>query len=52
MKENEIVYTTYTAIVFYYYLQNYLMKTSHPLIPISCIKEGQESGGFRAALSA
>jgi gelsolin len=30
------------------YSHNYLMKTSHPLIPVSVIKEGQESSAFNA----
>jgi hypothetical protein len=32
----------------YHVLQNYLMKTKHPLIPVTCIKEGQESKDFNA----
>jgi hypothetical protein len=31
--------------------QNYLMKTKHPLVPVSCIKQGQETPGFEKILS-
>jgi len=32
------------------YAHNYLMKTKHPLIPVTCIKDGQESPAFEAIL--
>ena len=35
----------------YHTLQNYLMKTKHPLIPVTCIKEGQESKDFNAVFN-
>merc|ERR1712150_213462 len=31
------------------YAHNYLMKTEHPLVPISCIMEGKETEEFEAA---
>jgi gelsolin len=34
------------------YAHNHLMKTSHPLIPIAVIKEGQNNKAFSAALAA
>jgi gelsolin len=34
------------------YAHQHLMKTSHPLIPIAVIKEGQHSKSFAAALAA
>lgn len=34
------------------YAHQFLMKTSHPLIPISVIKEGQHSKAFTAAIAA
>lgn len=34
------------------YFQNYLMKSDHPLLPISCLKEGRENKRFSAALAA
>lgn len=33
------------------YAHNYLMKTKHPLIPVSCVKEGQESKEFKAVMN-
>lgn len=35
----------------YHTIQNYLMKTKHPLIPVTCIKEGQESKDFNAVFN-
>lgn len=34
------------------YAQNHLMKTTHPLIPIVVMKEGQHNKAFQAALAA
>jgi len=34
------------------YAHNYLMKTSHPLVPIVVIKEGQNNKAFSAAVAA
>ena len=33
------------------YAHNYLMKTKHPLIPVTCFKQGKESKDFLAILS-
>lgn len=33
------------------YAHNYLMKTKHPLVPVTCIKEGRETGSFLAIFS-
>ena len=29
-------------------LQNYLMGTKHPLVPVTCIKDGRETSAFNA----
>lgn len=34
------------------YAHEYLMKTDHPLIPVSCMSEGRETRDFRAAIAA
>lgn len=34
------------------YAHEYLMKTDHQLIPVSCMKEGKESKDFRTAIAA
>lgn len=34
------------------YAHNYLMKTSHPLIPVTCLKSGKENKEFISALAA
>lgn len=34
------------------YAHNYLKKTSHPLIPVSCLNEGAENKSFSMALTA
>jgi len=34
------------------YAHEYLMKTDHALIPVSCMKEGKESKEFRVAIAA
>ncbi|XP_071953140.1 gelsolin-like protein 1 [Antedon mediterranea] len=34
------------------YAHNYLMKTDHPLIPVTVVKEGQESAAFNKAFSS
>lgn len=34
------------------YAHEYLQKTDHPLIPVTCLKEGQESRDFSAAIAA
>jgi len=34
------------------YAHNHLMKTSHPLVPIVVVKEGQQNSEFMAALAA
>ncbi|XP_022298235.2 gelsolin-like protein 2 [Crassostrea virginica] len=34
------------------YAHNYLMKSSHPLIPVSCLNEGSENKSFSMALTA
>lgn len=34
------------------YAHNYLMKSDHPLLPISCLKEGRENRNFSSALAA
>ncbi|XP_048740175.2 gelsolin-like protein 1 [Ostrea edulis] len=34
------------------YAHNYLMKSDHPLLPISCLKEGRLSSKFTSALAA
>ncbi|XP_061179120.1 gelsolin-like protein 2 [Saccostrea echinata] len=34
------------------YAHNYLMKTSHPLIPVSCLNEGATNKSFQMALTA
>ena len=34
-----------TAVVL---LQNYLMRTKHPLVPVTCIKDGKETSAFNA----
>ncbi|XP_076468658.1 gelsolin-like protein 2 isoform X2 [Babylonia areolata] len=34
------------------YAHNYLQKTDHPLIPITCLSEGSKNSAFEAALAA
>ncbi|CAG5121226.1 unnamed protein product, partial [Candidula unifasciata] len=34
------------------YAHEYLMKTSHPFIPVTCLKEGQKNQEFQAAIAA
>lgn len=34
------------------YAHNYLMKTDHPLVPVSCLSEGRKVAAFETALAA
>ena len=34
------------------YAHNYLMKTDHPLVPVSCLSEGKTSKSFQTAIAA
>ncbi|KAK7496122.1 hypothetical protein BaRGS_00012532, partial [Batillaria attramentaria] len=34
------------------YAHNYLMKTDHPLVPVSCLSEGRKMAAFETALAA
>ncbi|GFN84605.1 translocon-associated protein subunit delta [Plakobranchus ocellatus] len=34
------------------YAHNYLMKTDHPLVPVSCLKEGSNMKAFEMAIAA
>nr|KAG5705616.1 hypothetical protein BaRGS_034814 [Batillaria attramentaria] len=34
------------------YAHNYLMKTDHPLLPVTCVPEGRETRDFRMAIAA
>ncbi|GFO33321.1 gelsolin, partial [Plakobranchus ocellatus] len=34
------------------YAHDYLMKTDHPLVPVSCLPEGRENNDFKTAIAA
>ena len=40
------------SIYFCVLFQNYLMKTDHPFVPVSCVKEHSRSRAFEVALAA
>ena len=39
---------TFRNVCVFAFMQNYLMGTKHPLVPVTCLKQGDENKEFNA----